>query len=136
MTTLAAAARDFARRPSPRLLAGAVVAGAALRLGLAPVRLTDLVVVVTVALAQPFVEWLIHLHVLHARPFTVWGRTVGVGVSHRVHHDDPRDPAHVFVDVRIEITDPAGNRLTWTHERALQVGEPKAPARPRQRSTR
>ena len=122
MTTLAEAARDFARRPSPRLLAGAVVGGAALRLGLAPLRLTDLVVAGSVALAQPFVEWLIHVHVLHARPFTVRGRVVDVGVSHRVHHDDPRDPAHVFVDVRFLLGLLAVTALLWV--RAYAASRP------------
>ncbi len=99
-TTLREAGREFARRPSPWLLGGALAAGVALRVALAPLGAADAAVAATVALAQPFVEWLIHVHVLHAPPVTVLGRRVDVGASHRVHHDDPRDPAHVFVDVR------------------------------------
>jgi hypothetical protein len=112
-TTLGEQARVFARRPTPWLLAGAVVGGAALRLALAPVRATDAVVALTVALAQPFVEWLIHVNVLHAKPFTLLGRTVDVGASHRVHHAAPRDLDHVFVDVRFLAAALGAVALVW-----------------------
>lgn len=98
--TLAEAFGTFARRPTARLLAGALTASVALRLAMGGLGRADLVVAASVALAQPFVEWLIHVNVLHAKPFTVAGRRVDVGYTHRVHHDDPKDLAHVFVDVR------------------------------------
>jgi len=90
----------FARRPTARLLGGALAASVALRVAMGGLGRADLVVAGAVVLAQPFVEWLIHVNVLHARPFTVAGRRVDVGYTHRVHHDDPKDLAHVFVDVR------------------------------------
>ena len=99
-TPLWEAAATFARRPTARLLAGALAASVALRLAMGGRGRADLVVAASVALAQPFVEWLIHVNVLHARPFTVAGRRVDIGYTHRVHHDDPKDLAHVFVDVR------------------------------------
>lgn len=99
-TPLWEAFSTFACRPTARLLAGALAASVALRLAMGGLGRADLVVAGTVALAQPFVEWLIHVNVLHAKPFAVAGRTVDVGYTHRVHHDDPKDLAHVFVDVR------------------------------------
>jgi hypothetical protein len=99
-TPLREAFGTFSRRPTARLLAGALAACAALRLGMGSLGAADAVVAGSVVAAQPFVEWLVHVNVLHARPFTVAGRRIDVGYSHRVHHDDPKDLAHVFVDVR------------------------------------
>ncbi|HEX8003089.1 MAG TPA: sterol desaturase family protein [Mycobacteriales bacterium] len=99
-TPLREAAATFARRPTARLLAGALAACAALRLGQGGLGRSDAVVAASVALAQPFVEWLVHVNVLHARPVTLLGRRVDVGYTHRLHHDDPKDLGHVFVDVR------------------------------------
>lgn len=98
--TFREALATFSGRPTARLLAGAVGASVALRLALGGAGRADLVVVATVLVAQPFVEWLIHVNVLHARPFTVLGVRVDVGYTHRVHHDDPKDLSHVFIDVR------------------------------------
>ena len=41
---------------------------------------------------------------------------------------------NTFLDLRIELEDPAGNHLTWTHERALAVGTVIAPPPLRRRS--
>jgi hypothetical protein len=90
----------FSSRPTARLLAAALTVSAALRVAMGGLGAADLVVAAAVVAAQPFVEWLVHVNVLHAKPFTVAGRRVDVGYTHRVHHDDPKDLAHVFVDVR------------------------------------
>lgn len=43
---------------------------------------------------------------------------------------------NALVDLRIELADPAGNRLTWTHERAIMIGTVSAPGNPKRRSLR
>ena len=43
---------------------------------------------------------------------------------------------NALVDVKIELQDPAGNRLTWTHERSIMIGTVTAPNTPKRRSTR
>jgi hypothetical protein len=98
--TFGKAVQTFSGRPTARLLAGALVLAVAGRVARGGLGLRDLLTLAAVALAQPFVEWLVHVYVLHARPFTLRGRVVDVGASHRLHHADPRDLAHVFVDVR------------------------------------
>ncbi|HEV2891195.1 MAG TPA: sterol desaturase family protein [Frankiaceae bacterium] len=112
----------FARRPTARLLAAALAACAALRLGLGGLGPGDLVVAGAVALAQPFVEWLVHVNVLHLRPFTVAGRRVDVGYTHRVHHDDPKDLAHVFVDARFLLATFAVDAGLWALAYARGAG--------------
>ncbi|HEU0132259.1 MAG TPA: sterol desaturase family protein [Mycobacteriales bacterium] len=93
-------ARGFARRPSARLLGVALAAALAWRLALGRWGVADAVTAGALLLAQPFVEWVVHVAVLHAKPFRVLGRTVDPGRTHRSHHADPRDPDHVVLDAR------------------------------------
>ncbi len=50
----------------------------------------DAVVVASLLAAQPFVEWLIHVFVLHC-PANGSRRDKIAGYAHRRHHEDPRD---------------------------------------------
>lgn len=102
-TSLRQAARDFLRYASPRLiLAGAVTAVIA-RVLIGRWSRTDAVVAAALLFAQPFVEWLIHVYLLHWRPREVRGRLVDpqVGQLHRRHHRTPKDPRFTFLDVRL-----------------------------------
>ena len=49
----------------------------------------DLVAVGIVIALVPFVEWFIHLVVLHAKPRTVRGLVIDPGIGHREHHLNP-----------------------------------------------
>lgn len=95
-------ARDFFGHPSPRLLAAALSTSIVLRIVVGGWRVRDLVVVAGFLGAQPFVEWLIHVYVLHWRPRVIWGRTVDpyIGRSHRMHHRDPKNAALIFIHIR------------------------------------
>ncbi|HVF20483.1 MAG TPA: sterol desaturase family protein, partial [Mycobacteriales bacterium] len=96
------AMRGFVAHPSPRLLlAGAVVAVSA-RLLVAGWSLADAIVVAALLVAQPVVEWLIHVHVLHWKPRELRGRRLdpSPGRSHRRHHRDPKDPTYIFLYVK------------------------------------
>lgn len=96
--TLGDAARLFATlRPPQLLLLGASASIAAriyvaVTLGALP-GLFDLAIVAGVLAAQPFVEWLIHVFILHQRPREIAGHTVDLHAAkhHRAHHLDPWD---------------------------------------------
>ncbi|HVE64598.1 MAG TPA: sterol desaturase family protein [Mycobacteriales bacterium] len=100
--TLREAARTFVTHPSPRLL----LAGAAVSVGARALvgdwTAADAIVVGVLLVAQPFVEWLIHVYLLHWRPRQIAGRRIDPvpGRSHRRHHRDPQDPRFIFLYVR------------------------------------
>ncbi|HEY7489069.1 MAG TPA: sterol desaturase family protein [Streptosporangiaceae bacterium] len=97
--TLRQAARTFFRNPSPRILVPAAATAVAARLTMGRWSKRDAVVPAVILGLEPFVEWLIHVNVLHLRPRTVRGRQVDPLLSrkHRAHHRDPRDEELVFI---------------------------------------
>ena len=66
--TLAEAAREFWKHPSPWLFGGGALAAAVARIAVGDWQPTDALVPVAVAAAFPFFEWMIHVFVLHWRP--------------------------------------------------------------------
>jgi hypothetical protein len=90
ISTLRAAFVEFAAHLTPRLLAFQIALLLAVRLVWAPFHLSDAIVVASLLLAQPFVEWLIHVYVLHC-PADGSRRDRLAGYSHRRHHENPRD---------------------------------------------
>ena len=98
-TTLARAFSEFLRHPTPWMLGATVVAAAAIRVSIGDWRWTDAVVPIVVAAAFPFVEWLIHVCVLHWRPRRFAGVTVDplLARKHREHHVDPRNVPLIFI---------------------------------------
>ncbi|HVE99632.1 MAG TPA: sterol desaturase family protein [Mycobacteriales bacterium] len=114
-TTLGSAAREFVRHPSPRLLlTGALVAVAA-RVLVGDWTRADVVVIAALLVAQPFVEWLIHVHVLHWRPREIAGRRVDPvpGRSHRRHHQAPKDPRFIFLYYKVVAGSLVVQALAW-----------------------
>ena len=66
----------------------------------------QLVVVGALLAAQPFVEWLIHVYVLHAKPRRLGGRTLDSAQArkHRAHHADPRNLDILFIPLSGHVT--------------------------------
>ena len=97
--TLGEAAPVFYRHASPLLLTAAVVGMVTARVVVGGADVRDAAIVVAVVALQPFIEWLIHVTVLHARPVTVAGRTVDLRAArkHRRHHADPRNLRILFI---------------------------------------
>jgi len=97
--SLAAALPVFLRHPSPAILAGALVAVVAARLGVGGFSAADLWPLLALAVVWPFQEWLIHVFLLHARPFTVLGRRFDLALArkHRRHHREPENLAILFI---------------------------------------
>ena len=66
----------FARQGSPPLLGLALVAAVVVRVLLGHFDWRDLIVLAGLMALTPPVEWLIHVYLLHARPFAVFGRKI------------------------------------------------------------
>lgn len=101
--TLRAAVAEFARHPSPWLIA-AVLAGAIVaRIALGDWGWPDAVVVASLLAASPLIEWLIHVGVLHWRPRRIGRVTVDwvLPRDHRRHHQDPRDIPLIFIPTSV-----------------------------------
>lgn len=97
--SLGEAAREFWRWQSPWIIGSFLAVSVSVRLLLGGWTLTDLWWVLGLVAIQPFVEWVLHVTVLHWRPRRILGRLVDPLVSrkHREHHLDPRDTELVFI---------------------------------------
>jgi hypothetical protein len=96
LTTLSGAFGEFVRHRSPQLLAGELLVLLAARLLWPAWSFADVIVVAALVAFNPFAEWLIHVFVLHCPPNGSL-RDKLAGVSHRRHHEDPRDLRFQFI---------------------------------------
>ena len=98
-TSLGAALHQFVRHPSPLILLAALLAAGSARLALGGWSALDGLPALGLLVYWPFQEWLIHVFLLHARPFHLLGRRFDLAVArkHRAHHADPETPALVFI---------------------------------------
>ncbi|MBW3594455.1 MAG: sterol desaturase family protein [Actinobacteria bacterium] len=97
--TLAAEAKEFWSNPSPKIIAAPLAAALAIRLALGGWTVWDAVIPAVQIALQPFVEWLIHVYLLHWKPRQILGkkRDPYVAKKHRMHHRDPRLVKWIFV---------------------------------------
>jgi Fatty acid hydroxylase len=97
--TLADCWRSFVRQRTPPLLAAAILAALLLRIALGRFDWRDLVVAVAVLGATPLAEWVIHVYLLHAKPFTIRGRPFDLLAAreHRAHHQSPAELDGVLI---------------------------------------
>lgn len=100
--TLAEARRAFLSHGSPWFLLAVLTVSTAALVVTGGWRWTQLAVVVAVLAAQPFVEWLVHVHVLHATPRKVGPLVLDLyqARKHRAHHAAPRDLDILFIPLR------------------------------------
>lgn len=96
------AIRVFFKFRSPRSFAVVTSLLIAARIWLGGFSAWDLVIVPTILLLQPFVEWLIHVYILHFKPRRLAGHVLDLQVAqfHRAHHRDPWVLEHVFIPTR------------------------------------
>ncbi|MGV0992139.1 MAG: sterol desaturase family protein [Mycobacterium sp.] len=97
--TLTEAGREFIRYPSPWLLCGALIVSVAARIVIGDWRPSDALVPLVVLAAFPFVEWAMHVVVLHWRPRRIAGIVVDpmLARKHREHHVEPRVVGLIFI---------------------------------------
>jgi hypothetical protein len=83
--------RAFWRQPSPPFLFGAVALAFGLRLAQGSWSWRDAVMAFGLVALTPFVEWAIHVYMLHSPPFDLFGRRVEMLTAreHRAHHESP-----------------------------------------------
>jgi hypothetical protein len=114
-TSLAAAVPLFLRHPSPAILAGTLAVALAARLALGAFSAADLLPLLALALVWPFQEWLIHVFLLHARPFELFGRRFDLALArkHRRHHAEPENLAILFIPLASYLYSLPGVALLW-----------------------
>ena len=98
--TLAASARFFASKATPRILVPLLAVLVALRVQAGSFGWRDALLVVVILGLEPFTEWVIHVYVLHAKPITRRNGKVfdlHAARKHREHHRNPNDPDTAFV---------------------------------------
>ena len=90
---------EFWKHPSPWMIAAMLVGALAARVAVGDWQITDAIVPVVMIAVFPFVEWVIHVFILHWRPRRVGGVTVDwlLARKHREHHVDPRDVPLIFI---------------------------------------
>ena len=102
-STLAGAARVFAGYGSPRIMAAIATATLLARIVVGRWSYGDIAVAGGILIVEPFLEWLIHVYGLHAKPATVFGRKLDplYARRHRMHHRDPRNVPLIFVPLPV-----------------------------------
>jgi sterol desaturase/sphingolipid hydroxylase (fatty acid hydroxylase superfamily) len=114
-SSLAAALPLFLRHPSPAILTGALASALAGRLALGGYAAADLLPLLALALVWPLQEWLIHVFLLHARPFTLFGRRFDLALArkHRRHHAEPENLGILFIPLASYLYSLPGVALLW-----------------------
>jgi hypothetical protein len=81
----------FFSHASPRILVACLALAVAARVAAGGFTLFDLVPLAGILVYWPLQEWLIHVFILHAKPRTLFGRTIDFRVprKHRAHHREP-----------------------------------------------
>ena len=97
--TLRGAFGIFLQYANSKMIAAMLVAATVVRIVLGAWHWSDLVVTGIILGFQPFTEWIIHVTVLHLRPFSLRGRTIDLYIAkrHRAHHQDPKLIKHVLI---------------------------------------
>jgi hypothetical protein len=83
--------REFMRHFSGQAVLAAIVLVGALRIAVGDFSWRDIATLGIVLAIQPFVEWFIHIYLLHLKPFEIGGRKFDLytAKAHRRHHKDP-----------------------------------------------
>ena len=100
--TLAGAAREFWRHPTPWLLSAAFVLSVTARSVVGDWRWSDALLPLVVLAVFPLVEWIIHVFILHWRPRRIAGVMIDsvLARKHREHHADPRITTLIFIPLQ------------------------------------
>lgn len=91
VVSLSGCFKAFWREPSPPYLFGAVAVALALRVAQGAWSWRDAVMIAGLIAVTPFVEWAIHVYMLHSPPLQIRGRRIEMRTAreHRAHHEAP-----------------------------------------------
>lgn len=123
--TLAAEAREFWSHNNAQIIAGAFLLALAIRVYLGAWTVWDAVIPAAQIALQPFVEWLIHVYILHWKPRRLLGKTRDpyIAKKHRMHHSDPRLVKWIFIPRQVLVRlIPAAAALYFLVFRDLRFG--------------
>jgi hypothetical protein len=97
--TLRDAWREFSKHPSPWMLGTALAAALTARIVVGDWQATDALVPAVMLALFPFLEWVVHVFILHWRPRRVGRLMIDplLAREHRRHHIDPREIPLVFI---------------------------------------
>lgn len=100
--TLREALAFFVRHASPRILIAALSMTLVARVSVGGFTLWDGVPMLGLLLYWPLNEWLIHVFILHSKPFSIAGRWFDPAVprKHRAHHRDPWNLEILFIPLQ------------------------------------
>jgi sterol desaturase/sphingolipid hydroxylase (fatty acid hydroxylase superfamily) len=100
--TLSDARREFWKHPSPWMIGATLVAALTSRLVVGDWQITDAIAVLVMIALFPFLEWIIHVFILHWRPGRLGRLTVDplLARKHRAHHIDPRNIPLIFIPAK------------------------------------
>ncbi|MGH2905313.1 MAG: sterol desaturase family protein [Solirubrobacterales bacterium] len=99
LTTLGACWREFLRHFSGWAAGIAMLVALVARLAVGNFTIYDLMVPFVILAIQPFVEWFIHVYLLHLKPFSFRGQQVDLytAKAHRRHHKAPAELDRVLL---------------------------------------
>jgi hypothetical protein len=97
--TLRDALREFWKHPSPWVLGATFAVALTARIAFGNWQITDALVPAAMLALFPFLEWVIHVFVLHWRPKRVGSLTIDplLARDHRRHHMNPREIPLIFI---------------------------------------
>jgi sterol desaturase/sphingolipid hydroxylase (fatty acid hydroxylase superfamily) len=97
--TLGELIRFFITKPSPAIIVSTFVGGVVARIAIGRWGWWDVAIPAIVIGLEPFVEWVLHVHLLHRRPTKLGRWTIDPinARKHREHHRNPKDLRIVMV---------------------------------------
>ncbi|WP_020105190.1 sterol desaturase family protein [Nocardia sp. 348MFTsu5.1] len=97
--TLDKAFREFAKHPTPWMIAPLFLGSVVARIVVGDFAWTDGLVPAVMIVSFPLAEWMIHVFILHWRPRSLGRLRIDTLLSrkHREHHNNPRDIPLVFI---------------------------------------
>jgi len=100
--TLGDASREFWKHRSPLMIGAVFVAAVVARIAVGDWQATDALVPLVMIALFPFLEWLIHVFILHWRPKRLGRLTIDplLAREHRAHHVDPRSVPLIFTPAK------------------------------------
>ncbi len=109
------AALVFLRHAAPRTWLALAALTVTIRLAVGGWSVWDVVLVTAMVIVQPFVEWVIHVFILHFKPVKVLGKKFDLYAArlHRAHHRAPWKLELIFVPMRTGLLGLALGVVAW-----------------------